>query len=516
VHNSYFFLNKVTNVLEKRLSNAPVSACFSQNREELIIQFETSENPFIIRASLLPAFSCLSFPDHYNRARLNSADLFTDLIGQRVKGVRQFRNERSFSIQFTNSFELLFKLHGNRSNILLFRDGVLNSVFKNSIKGDFGITPADLDREIDWSFETFMNQKNNLQKIYFTLGKVVWEYLNEKGFAGWTPDEQWKQIQEVRHLLENPTYYISETEGSLTFSLLPKGKTLRVYDDPLKAISDFYISYLHFDTFEAEKSSALTTLKQTLHGSENYRTKTVKKIHTLETENNYKIWADLLMANLHDLHAGAERVMLPDFYREHKLIEIKLKRELSPQKNAEVFYTKAKKQQVEVSRLRQALILKEEEIGALRSKLEQVQGATDLKNLRSVLKNLGIVKSTEKQIESLPYHEFEYNGYKILVGKNAISNDKLTMKHSYKEDLWLHAKDVSGSHVLIKYQSGKKFPKDVIERAAQLAAYFSKRKNESLCPVAVTPRKYIRKRKGDPAGSVIVEREEVILVTPQP
>ena len=115
----------------------------------------------------------------------------------------------------------------------------------------------------------------------------------------------------------------------------------------------------------------------------------------------------------------------------------------------------------------------------------------------------------------MPYHEFEYHGFKIWVGKNAVSNDQLTFKHSYKEDLWLHVRDVAGSHVIIKYQSGKPFPKNVIERAAQLAAYNSKRKNDSLCPVAYTPRKYVRKRKGDPAGAVIVEREEVIMVEPK-
>ena len=69
--------------------------------------------------------------------------------------------------------------------------------------------------------------------------------------------------------------------------------------------------------------------------------------------------------------------------------------------------------------------------------------------------------------------------------------------------------------MVIKYQSGKKFPKDVIERAAQLAAFNSKRKTESLCPVAYTPKKYVRKRKGDPAGAMVVEREEVILVEPK-
>ena len=115
----------------------------------------------------------------------------------------------------------------------------------------------------------------------------------------------------------------------------------------------------------------------------------------------------------------------------------------------------------------------------------------------------------------MPYFEFEFKGFKIWVGKNAESNDQLTLKHSYKEDLWLHAKDVPGSHVIIKHQSGKPFPKDVIERAAQLAAYNSKRKTETLCPVAFTPKKYVRKRKGDPAGAVVVEREDVIMVEPK-
>jgi predicted ribosome quality control (RQC) complex YloA/Tae2 family protein len=69
--------------------------------------------------------------------------------------------------------------------------------------------------------------------------------------------------------------------------------------------------------------------------------------------------------------------------------------------------------------------------------------------------------------------------------------------------------------VLIKHQANKNFPKDVIERAAQLAAHYSKRKNESLCPVTVTPKKFVRKRKGDPAGMVVVEKETVVLVEPR-
>jgi len=87
--------------------------------------------------------------------------------------------------------------------------------------------------------------------------------------------------------------------------------------------------------------------------------------------------------------------------------------------------------------------------------------------------------------------------------------------HSWKDDLWLHAKDVAGSHVLIKQQAGKHVPPSVKEKAASLAAFYSKRKTDTLCPVIITARKYVRKSKDMVAGQVIVEKEEVILVEPQ-
>jgi predicted ribosome quality control (RQC) complex YloA/Tae2 family protein len=187
---------------------------------------------------------------------------------------------------------------------------------------------------------------------------------------------------------------------------------------------------------------------------------------------------------------------------------------LNPQKNAEIFYRKAKNQQIEINKLKEAITQKENEILKLKEWIGLTDETSELKELRKIVVEAGLDKKKQGQTETLPFHEFEFKGYKILVGKNAESNDKLTLKYSYKDDLWLHAKDVAGSHVLVKYQSGKNFPKDVIEYAAGLAAYNSKRKNESLCPVAFTQKKFVRKRKGDPAGMVVVEREEVILVEP--
>ena len=167
---------------------------------------------------------------------------------------------------------------------------------------------------------------------------------------------------------------------------------------------------------------------------------------------------------------------------------------------------------MEVDKLKEAIEQKKKDLHKWETSLMALENGEDLKGLRQ---NISISLAPKKNEKSLPYFEFEHKGYKIWVGKNAQSNDQLTLKYSYKEDLWLHAKDVPGSHVLIKHQSGKPFPKDVIERAAELAAYNSKRKTESLCPVAYTQKKYVRKRKGDPAGAVIVEKETVIMVAPR-
>ena len=514
MHNNYYFLRQLTPALEKAIRLSVVSECFSQNKDELVVRFERQDSPFFIRASLSSSFSCLSFPQNFHRARRNSIDLFEKLIGQRVEGIRQYENERSFTINFSNNISLLFKMHGNRSNVILFQDGIVAEIFKNNIPEDESLRLTDLDRVIDWSYENFVQHHNQSENLYFTFGKMVWKYLKAKDYENLSMQEQWKAILQVRDQLTNPIYSIREAAGKIFFSLLEFGKLIRKFDDPVQAIHEFFIYYTQQDSFAKEKTSLISELKSKLHASESYSDKIRSKLHELEKDNNYKVWADLLMANLHAIPAGTERVTLPDFYRDDHPTVIKLKRDISPQKNAAIFYRKAKNQHIEITHLQKILSSKEQEKDTLTRQLEQIAAAEDIKNLRKITGNLEIAPAKEKQVASLPYREVEFNSYKIWIGKNAQNNDTLTLKYGYKEDLWLHAKDVAGSHVFIKYQSGKNFPKDVIQRAAELAAYYSKRKNESLCPVSVTPKKYVRKRKGDPPGAVVVEREEVLMVVP--
>lgn len=515
MHNNFYFLRQLSRELDARLKGTVVSECFSQSKDELVIRFETHDEPFFIKASLLPNFSCLSFPENFQRARKNSVDLFEGLIGQRLNHVHQFENERAFALEFGESITLLFKMHGNLSNILLYKNNEVIQLFKNSLQADTGIILQNLDRIIDWRYESFVANEHRLQAHYFTFGKMVWYALDEQHFEKKSITEKWEAIQEVKRILESPVYYISKFNTGVSLTLLPVGEIIKEHREAMTAVTDFYYSYSQTAAFVREKQTHLSSLKATLQNCESYRDKTFAKLAELESDNNYKVWADLLMANLHAIPPRAEKVTLSNFYHHDLPTEIKLKKDFSPQKNAEIFYRKAKNQHIELDRLQKAIQNKEQEINSIRKKIGMLESATDLKTLRATTAELQLSKEKEKQPEILPYHAFEFQGYKIWVGRNAQSNDQLTLKYSFKEDLWLHAKDVAGSHVIIKYQSGKSFPRDVIERAAQLAAYNSKRKNESLCPVIVTPKKFVRKRKGDPAGVVVVEREDVIMVEPK-
>jgi len=103
----------------------------------------------------------------------------------------------------------------------------------------------------------------------------------------------------------------------------------------------------------------------------------------------------------------------------------------------------------------------------------------------------------------------------VWAGKNSANNDLLTLRYAKPDDLWFHARGAGGSHVVLKVGTGKGEPgKKAREQAAGIAAYYSKMKNASMVPVAMTEKRYVRKPKGSQAGTVVIEREKVIFAAP--
>ena len=516
MHNHHSLLQALCRHLPQKLKNTRVSSCYSQEKDELLLQFDGSNKLFFIRAHLTGEFSCLSFPADPRRARKNSVDLFPELVGKFFLDAESIPYDRSFVLHFSDSYSLLFKMHGNQANLLLFFKMKCISLFKKNLKEDWKVTLDNLKQTVEWDLPTFLSQKENLQGYYRFFGKRVWQYLEGQQFSLKEPEEQWKLMIRMKHELENPTYYIFENSHLPFFSLLPFPENHRLFDDPISALTDFFSTYIHRHSLAKEKDKAQAYCQGQLKGRVDYLKKLQKRLQTLAHGSQYKTWADLIMANLTSIGPGVKKIVLPSFYNPEEAVEIPLKRSLSPQLTAQLYYSKAKSQHKEKDHLEGLIRLKKNEISTLTRQLSQLESLEDLKSVRKWVETEKLYPIQQQKALSLPYREVEFDGFKIWIGKNARQNDELTLKFGFKNDLWFHAKDVPGSHVLLKYQSGKIFPRHIMERAAQLAAFYSKRKNESLCPVSMTHKKYVRKRKGDPPGMVVVEREEVLMVRPLP
>ncbi len=537
MQNNYYFIRSLSNELSKQIIGYEIATIFSQNKDELLIGLIDNDNPeteFWIRATFTPELTTLSFPPSFARAKRNSINLFDSLIGKKITSIRQFNNERAFGIEIgedeNNNFTLLFKLFGNRSNIVLFNDEEVEAIFQHKLQADWEIIYEDLDRSLEQEKENFL--ENGIKKTFPTFGKDVIKYLDNKVENTENKENYWNETEklityfdeienldfyvflkkdEVKLFIINPNEVFEDTDNKKnTIEILHKT------DNAIEACNLFYLEFSKRYYLLKEKNAALKAIEKRHRQTKNYIDKTLKNIEKVENKMRYEEFGHILMANLHAVEPRSKSVELFDFYTNEQ-ITIPLKDNLTPQKNAELFYRKGKNQKLEIDNLYQNLDKKEEQLQLFESQLEEINNFESLKEMRKFLKEnkIKVTNLQENEPDELPFKVFEYQDFQILVGKNSKNNDLLTQKYAYKEDLWLHARGVAGSHVVIKYRAGKPFPKSVIEKAASLAAYYSKRKTDSLCPVIVTPKKYVRKPKGAALGAVVVEREDVVMVEPK-
>jgi predicted ribosome quality control (RQC) complex YloA/Tae2 family protein len=521
VHQNYYFLKQLAPRLNQELVGKKFVEAFSQEKDEIVLVFaesqisEVLQNAFFIKATLRPDFACLSFPDKFDRARRNSVNLFTHLYDQPIIHVRVFTNERAIEIIFKSGEVLVLKLFGNRSNLIAFdKEGSINQLFNNKLTTDYTLALDTLDRPIDQSFEAYVNQGLRFEPLFPTFGKLVNKYLNGLLQDITIPEKRWEIVQSVLSQLNNPVFYITRIEHVPVLSLLEIGEVINSYHDPIDALNAYYYTFIRLTGIEKEKAEILRILKKRISQTDNYLENTFKKLIELEEGTKNDEIANILMANLHQIPERAESVELYNFYNDQP-IKIRLKKDLTPQKTAEGYYRKSKNEKIEIARLHDSLQARETEKEKMEGYVKSIESIELLRELRTFIKSNGLGGGNTVSVEQADlFKKVDFMGFSILIGKNAKNNDLLTKQYAHKEDLWLHARDVTGSHVIIKHQAGKKFPAPVIERAAQLAAWHSKRRTDSLCPVIVTPKKYVRKPKGLPEGAVVIDKEDVIMVVP--
>lgn len=473
---------------------------YSSSKQELWLIFKLKIGDYFpFKFNFIQKDTVLSFPSEYNTPK-QKLQQFKSLSSQRVKQVTQQLYERSFTIEFENGAVLLVKLFGKNGNVILFENRQNTEVFRQQIKSDLTLDYNTITKNKEVVDERSLSSlsQTEISKKFPFFPKDALELVERH-----SPERVLEQLSKKE-------FYICKVNSELQLRFFSKEEELGEYSSPTDALNDFARLYLGKFFFEDKKQRILHSVNQKRIKLEKEVDSKQLKLKKIDTRTPYKHIADVLMANLHQIQKGETKVRLLNFY-DNTEIDIKLKKDLSPQENAQNYYRKAKNQSKETDILKEHLQKAESELLKVLEQIDASEKAENSKQLR------GFEKENKEQLkpkEPSLFKEFPFNGYMILVGKNSQNNDLLTMKHATKNDVWLHARGMAGSHVVIKTKSGQNVPNDVLEYAASLAAHFSKGRTDSLCPVIYTEKKYVRKIKGAPAGQVVVDKENTLLVEP--
>ncbi|MFD1124530.1 NFACT family protein [Lentilactobacillus raoultii] len=248
-----------------------------------------------------------------------------------------------------------------------------------------------------------------------------------------------------------------------------------------------------------------------------------KDLQATENADEYRIKGEILTTYLNRVNRGMTSIELPNYYENNAPIKIKLSNQQSPSENAQKYFKRYQKLKSAVKFLNEQIQLTAQEIDYFENIQSQIELAKpeDLVDIRYELEQGHYLKDHEQHKKkkhkrrkiNRPEKFTSTDGTEILVGKNNLQNERLTMHTADKRETWLHTKNIPGSHVIIRSFDPSQ---TTIEEAANLAAYFSKAQHATKVPVDYTKVKNIRKPNGTKPGYVIYDSQQTLLVTPDP
>ncbi|MDD3156696.1 NFACT family protein [Anaeromusa sp.] len=337
----------------------------------------------------------------------------------------------------------------------------------------------------------------------------------------------WQVLANWQEQLQNPQFWHAHAV------LRPNGK--------VQALLPFIPSALP-DGFTALACSSLLDALALLHRREAQQqelqrfvqtelTKLSRKKHILEEEcqeaslaDHWRLYGDLLMAQLHLVAKGASEATLPNLFEpDAPTIQIPLDPSRTPAENAQHCYrqyNKSKRRQIVLVEQIQQTTNTLSYLDSVETMLQTAATTAEIQEIRQELTSTGFLAAPKKKQAALPLSQpLQVQGPEqslIWVGRNNRQNDELTFRRGKPGDLWFHAKDMPGSHVLLQMPPGLTASKEAIELAASLAAHFSKGAASSRVAVDYTDRKQVKKPSGSKPGFVIYFQQTTLYVSPNP
>lgn len=286
------------------------------------------------------------------------------------------------------------------------------------------------------------------------------------------------------------------------------------------ALDEFY-QYQSNQDWVKQKSSQIERVIKNEHNKLTKKiVKLKKQLDQAENSEGYRIRGEILNANLAQVKPGMSQIELPNYYDNNKPIKIKLDTALSPARNGQKYFTRYKKLRDSIKHVKEQISIAQTNLNYFDTIQTAIDNAEpqDIDQITDELTSQGYLKKPQKPKRKKKITEKNLNKFRIssgktvLVGKNNLQNDWLTLKKANKTDIWFHVKNIPGSHVIL--QSSEATDEDIKE-TAEIAAYFSKAKNSAHVQVDYVTDKRVKKPNGAKPGFVIYTGQNSIEVTPE-
>ena len=533
-----------------------IDKVYQPEADELVFNIHTKRGNVKLYASVNPAAARIHFIENSLQnppAPLPFCMLLRKHIqGARVTDVAQVGSERIIEISletlnelgFTVSKKLIFEIMGKHSNIVLLdiSSGKIIDCIKHVsidvnrvrqlLPGIIYKYPPAQDKipfkELlpEGSPSVFLPPE--AKAIQRTVGGVSPSFAQEMAAS----EDPLSFLRSAARIIEEGRFYpvvYSDDKGSpKEFHILP----LSEYEDVCQK-KEFDSLSLCLEYYYAHKQSS-NKLHQKASDLERSVSSQLDKLYLkeqrlredlLKAENSesLRLYGELLTANIHQVRPGDKSTSVINYY-DGSTVNIPLDPRLSPSKNAQQYFKKYGKAKTAVKEKQFQLRTNESDIKYLDSVMSYLKNASDVSEieaLRRELEETGYLRKRkipggfkEKKISSNPYRYILPGGCEVLVGRNNRENDILTFKTASSRDIWMHTKDIPGSHVIVK-TSCEEISDEDLYAAASIAAYHSKGRESENVPVDYVRVKYVKKPAGAKPGMVIFTNNKTVWVDPK-
>lgn len=534
-----FFLHHLTKELQDELLYGRIQKVNQPFEHELVLTIRNNRKNYKMLLSAHPVFGRLQITktDFQNPQTPNTFTMIMRkyLQGAVIENITQIENDRVLEIAFSNKNEigdnikvtLVVEIMGKHSNIILIdkaESKIIESIkhigfsqnsYRTILPGSTYIAPPKTDAKNPFTvsdeklFEILQTEDlapRHLQKLFQGLGRDTAENL-----AAQLSDDKLKQFR---------AFFARPVQPNMTdksFAAVPFDKSGQTFDSLSELLDVFYQDKAERDRVNQQSSDLIHRVQTELDKNIKKLAKQEKELAATENAEEFRQKGELLTTYLSMVPNNQDQVELDNYYTNEK-ITIALDKSLTPNQNAQRYFKKYQKLKEAVKHLTGLI----EETKHTITYLESVETAlshasiSDIEDIREELVETGFVKRRTRDKlhkRKKPEQYLASDGKTIImVGRNNLQNDELTFKMAKKGELWFHAKDIPGSHVLIKDNLN---PSDEVKTdAAELAAYYSKARLSNLIQVDMIEAKKLNKPTGAKPGFVTYTGQKTLRVTP--